>query len=41
MTQRGHEIRSVLEGGDDNGENQRELERHLADASLNPSGRNS
>ena len=35
----GDEIRSVLEGGDDDRENQWELEGHLADGSLNPNER--
>jgi len=35
----GDEICTVLEDGSDNGENQRELEGHLADHSLGPSER--
>jgi len=35
----GDEICTFLENGGDNGEDQRELEGHLANDSLNPSGR--
>ena len=42
MTQRnvlGDEIRSVLQDGDDDGDNQWEFEGHLADGSADPDGR--